>query len=32
MIFLFLISILFGSRGGNGMLYRGVKDQYYIET
>jgi hypothetical protein len=30
--FLFLISILFGSRGGNGrLLYCGVQDQYYIE-
>ncbi len=33
MTFLFLISILFGSRGRNGwLLYFGVQDQYYIET
>jgi hypothetical protein len=31
-LFLFLISILFGSRGGNGLLYCGVQDQYYMET
>jgi hypothetical protein len=31
--FLSLISILFGSRGGNGrLLYCGVQDLYYIET
>ncbi len=33
MTFLLLISILFGSRGGNGrLLYSGVQDQYYTYT
>jgi hypothetical protein len=33
MTFLFLISVLFGNRGGNGrLLYCGVQDQYYMET
>ncbi len=32
MTFLFLTSVLFGSTGGNGRLYRGVQHQYYIET
>ncbi len=32
MTFLFLISILFGSRGENGLLYSVAQDQYCIET
>jgi len=33
MTFILLISILFGSRGGNGrLLYSGVQDQYYTYT